>query len=264
MPKFAANLTMLFTEVAMLDRPALAQQAGFDGAEVLFPYDHSIDAWQGALGDFPLLLVNTPPGDWVAGDRGFAAVAGGQAQFQDSFQRAADYARALGAPHFSMPRVHVMAGVASGPQAEAVYLENLAWASAQAPDLMLVIEPLNPDDMPAYFLNDFDHAARMIDDLGAANVRLQFDLWHAAKIHGNAWGVWQRHADIVGHIQIAGFPARAEPGGGGFDMTALCDAVDGGGAAGGWIAAEYRPARATVHGLGWLAALKSRNQLIGA
>jgi hydroxypyruvate isomerase len=194
----------------------------------------------------------------VAGDRGFAAVAGAQAQFQDSFRRAVDYARALGAA-----RVHVMAGAASGPQAEAVYLENLAWASAQAPDLMLVIEPLNPDDMPAYFLNDFDHAARMIDDLGADNVRLQFDLWHAAKIHGNAWAVWQRHADIVGHIQIAGFPARAEPGGGGFDMTKLCDAVDGG-AAGGWIAAEYRPARATVHGLGWLAALKSRNQLIGA
>jgi hydroxypyruvate isomerase len=258
MPKFAANLTMLFTEVAMLDRPALAQQAGFDGAEVLFPYDYSIDAWRDALGDFPLLLVNTPPGDWVAGDRGFAAVAGAQAQFQDSFRRAADYARALGAA-----RVHVMAGAASGPQAEAVYLENLAWASAQAPDLMLVIEPLNPDDMPAYFLNDFDHAARMIDDLGADNVRLHFDLWHAAKIHGNAWAVWQRHADIVGHIQIAGFPARAEPGGGGFDMTKLCDAVDGG-AAGGWIAAEYRPARATVHGLGWLAALKSRNQLIGA
>jgi hydroxypyruvate isomerase len=258
MPKFAANLTMLFTEVAMLDRPALAQQAGFDGAEVLFPYDYSIDAWRGALGAFPLLLVNTPPGDWVAGDRGFAAVAGAEAQFQDSFRRAADYARALGAA-----RVHVMAGAASGPQAEAVYLENLAWASAQAPDLMLVIEPLNPDDMPAYFLNDFDHAARMIDDLGAANVRLHFDLWHAAKIHGNAWGVWQRHSDIVGHIQIAGFPARAEPGGGGFDMTKLCDAVDGG-SAGGWIAAEYRPARATVHGLGWLAALKSRNQLIGA
>jgi len=258
MPKFAANLTMLFTEVAMLDRPALAQQAGFDGAEVLFPYDYSIEAWRGALGDFPLLLVNTPPGDWVAGDRGFAAVAEAKAQFQDSFHRAADYARALGAP-----RVHVMAGVASGPQAEAVYLENLAWASAAAPDLMLVIEPLNPDDMPSYFLNDFDHGARMIDDLGAGNVRLQFDLWHGAKIHGNAWGVWQRHADMIGHIQIAGFPARAEPGGGGFDMTKLCDAVDGG-AAGGWIAAEYRPARATVHGLGWLTALKSRNQLIGA
>ena len=258
MPKFAANLTMLFTEVAMLDRPALARQAGFDGAEVLFPYDHSIDAWRGALGDFPLLLINTPPGDWVAGERGFAAVAGARTQFQDSFLRAVDYARAL-----SAPRVHVMAGVASGAEAEAVYLENLAWAAAKAPDLTLVIEPLNPDDMPAYFLNDFDHGARMIDDLGAANVQLQYDLWHAAKIHGNAWGVWQRHAAVIGHIQVAGFPARAEPGGGGFDMTQLCDAVDGG-AGGGWIAAEYRPARATVHGLGWLGALKSRSQLIGA
>ncbi len=264
MPNYAANLTMLFTEVAMLERPDLARQAGFDGAEVLFPYDHSIEAWQAALQDFPLLLINTPPGDWAAGDRGFAAVAGARSQFQDSFLRAAEYARALSAPHFPNPRVHVMAGVASGPQAEEVYLENLGWAAAQAPDLTLVIEPLNPDDMPAYFLNDFDHGARMIDDLGADNVKLQFDLWHAAKIHGNAWGVWKRHQHIIGHVQIAGFPARNEPGGGGFDLTGLCDQMHREGVGGGWMAAEYRPARATVHGLGWLGALKSRNRLIGA
>lgn len=259
MPRYAANLTMLFTEVALLERPDLARQAGFDGAEVLFPYDHPIVDWQRALGDFPLLLVNTPPGDWAAGDRGFAAVAGAKAQFQDSFQRAVDYARGLGAL-----RIHVMAGVAAGPQAEAVYLENLAWAAATAPDLTLVIEPLNPDDMPAYFLNDFDHAARMIDDLGADNVKLQFDIWHAARIHGNAWAVWQRYRDIIGHVQIAGFPNRAEPGGGGFDLTGLCDTMHREGLGGGWMAAEYRPARATVHGLGWLNALKSRNRLIGA
>ncbi len=258
MPRYAANLTMLFTEVSTLERPDLARQAGFDGAEVLFPYDHPIADWQAALDGFPLLMVNTPPGDWAAGDRGFAAVEGGKAQFQDSFLRAADYARALGAP-----RVHVMAGVASGPQAEAVYLDNLGWAAAEAPDLTLVIEPLNPDDMPAYFLNDFDHAARMIDDLGAPNLRLQFDLWHAAKIHGNAWAVWTRYRDIIGHVQIAGFPARNEPGGGGFDLTSLCDAMHREGLGGGWMAAEYRPSRATVHGLGWLNALKSRNQLIG-
>lgn len=258
MPKFAANLTMLFTEVASLERPSLARQAGFDGAEVLFPYDYPAEAWAQALGDLPLVLINTPPGDWAAGDRGYAAMEGAQAQFRDSFLRALDYARALGAK-----RLHVMAGAAAGAMSEAVYLDNLAWAAAKAPDLTLVLEPLNPVDMPNYFLNDFDHGARMIDDLGAENVKLQFDLWHAAKIHGNAAAVWQRHAGLIGHVQIAGFPARNEPGGGGFDLTQLCDAI-GQGQGGGWIAAEYRPARATVHGLGWLAALKSRNRLIGA
>jgi hydroxypyruvate isomerase len=258
MPRFAANLTMLFTEVPPLDRPALAVSAGFDGAEILFPYDHAPDVWRSALGDLPLVLINTPPGDWAAGERGFAAVAGAQVQFQDSFLRACEYAAALGAG-----RIHVMAGAAQGEQAEAVFLQNLSWAAQHAPNMTLVIEPLNVDDMPGYFLNDFDHAARMLADLDAPNVRLQFDLWHAAKIHGNAHSVWQRHHARIGHIQIAGFPARAEPGGGGFDLTALCDEVAAG-AAGGWIAAEYRPARATVHGLAWLTALKSRNRLIGA
>jgi 2-dehydrotetronate isomerase len=257
MPRFAANLTLLFTEVPPLDRPALADQAGFHGAEVLFPYDHPPQHWASALGALPLVLINTPPGDWAAGDRGFAAVPGQQARFRRAFAQACDYARALGAG-----RVHVMAGVAHGPEAKACYLDNLAWAAAEAPDLTLLIEPLNPDDMPGYFLNDYDLAARILDDLDAPGVKLQFDLWHAAKLHGDAAAVWARHAARIGHVQIAGFPNRNEPGRGGFDLTALCDWVDAG-AGGGWIAAEYRPARATVHGLGWLAALKSRPLLMG-
>lgn len=258
MPLFAANLTMLFTEVPVLDRPGLAAQAGFDGAEILFPYDHSPRDYEVALAGLPLALINTPPGDWLAGDRGFAAVPGEEARFRDSFLRGAEVASRLGAA-----RLHVMAGVAKGPQAEQVFCENLAWAAAQAPDQRLVIEPLNPDDMPGYFLNDFDQAARILDDLALPGVGLQFDLWHAARIHGNAQAVWARHAARVHHIQIAGFPGRNEPGGGGFDLTALCRDTDAAGYDG-WIAAEYRPARATVHGLGWLAALKARSRLIGA
>lgn len=255
MPRFAANLTMLFTEVPMQDRPSLAAQAGFDGAEILFPYDLTIPEWQAALNGLPLVLINTPPGDWAMGDRGFAAVAGAQAVFRSSFLRAADYAAALGAG-----RIHVMAGAARGGDAQQIYTENLAWAAAQTPDLALTIEPLNIDDMPGYFLNDFDQAGRILDDLGAANVGLQFDLWHAARIHGDANGVYARHKHHINHIQIAGFPARNEPGGGGFDLTALCAGVD----PQTWISAEYRPARATVHGLGWLAALKARSVPMGA
>jgi hydroxypyruvate isomerase len=248
---------MLFTEVQMLDRPGLAHQAGFDGIEVLFPYDWPTKDWEAALAGLPVALVNAPPGDWVAGDRGFAAVTDGVGRFQDSFLRAAEFASRVKAG-----RVHVMAGVAKGPQAEQTYVENLAWAVAQAPDLKIVIEPLNVDDMPGYFLNDFDQAGRILEDLALPNLGLQFDLWHAARIHGDAEAVWNRHQAKISHVQIAGFPARNEPGGGGFDLTRLCTRLDEAGYDG-WIGAEYRPSRATVHGLMWLNALKSRSQKIG-
>ena len=212
--------------------------------------------WERALAGMPVALINAPPGDWASGDRGFAARPGYETAFRDSFLRAADYATRLGAA-----RVHVMAGVAKGPQAEATYVENLAWAAAQAPDLGLCLEPLNPEDMPGYFLNDYDQAARILDDLAHPRIGLQFDLWHAARLHGDATAVWQAHRDRVAHVQIAGFPARNEPGGGGFSLPALCDAVDA--LPGVWIAAEYRPARGTAQGLGWLQALKSRGQPIG-
>ena len=257
MPRFAANLTMLFTEVAALDRPGLAAQAGFDGVEILFPYDHAAKDWIAALAGVPVALINTPPGNWLTGDRGHAAVPGDDTAFRDSFLRGADMASRLGAA-----RLHVMAGVARGPLAEQTFVENLTWAAAQAPEQQLCIEPLNTDDMPGYFLNDFDQAGRILDDLGLAKLGLQFDLWHAARIHGDADSVWQRHKARVNHIQIAGFPTRAEPGGGGFDLTALCTELDVAGYDG-WVAAEYRPARATVHGLAWLGALKARSRLIG-
>ncbi|PJF09250.1 hydroxypyruvate isomerase family protein [Pseudorhodobacter sp. MZDSW-24AT] len=258
MPRFAANLTMLFTEVPSLHRPELAAQAGFDGAEILFPYDHAEAEWEKALAGLPLALINTPPGHWAAGDRGFAAVPGEEERFRSGFLRAAGLATRLGAE-----RVHVMAGVAKGPLAEQVYRENLAWAAQQAPGLRLTVEPINPDDMPGYFLNDFDQAARILEDLNLPQIGMQFDVWHAARIHGNANAVWAAHRARVSHVQIAGFPSRNEPGGGGFDLPALCAELD---AVGGdvWISAEYRPARATVHGLMWLQALKARHRPIGA
>lgn len=257
MPRFAANLTLLFTEVHALQRAELAAQAGFDGVEILFPYDHPAAEWEKALAGMPVALINTPPGNWAEGDRGFAAVPGLEERFREGFLRAAEMAARLKAE-----RIHVMAGVAKGPEAEQTFRENLAWACARAPGQKLTVEPINPDDMPGYFLNDFDQAARIIEDVALPQVGLQFDLWHAARIHGNANVVWAAHRDRVAHVQIAGFPGRNEPGGGGFDLTALCreiDAMD----RGIWIAAEYRPARATVHGLGWLAALKGRPRPIG-
>lgn len=248
---------MLFTEVPSLHRPELAAQAGFDGAEILFPYDHAEAEWEKALAGLPLALINTPPGNWSAGDRGFAAVPGEEDRFRSGFLRAASLAARLG-----VERVHVMAGVAKGPQAEQVYRENLAWAVQQAPGLLLTVEPINPDDMPGYFLNDFDQAARILEDLNLAQIGLQFDVWHAARIHGNASAVWAAHRQRVSHVQIAGFPSRNEPGGGGFDLPALCAELDATGSRV-WVSGEYRPARATVHGLMWLQALKARHRPIG-
>lgn len=257
MPRFAANITFLFNEVPMLERPGWARRAGFDGVEVLFPYDWPAARWRDALDGLPLVLINTPPGDWGAGERGMAAVPGAEARFRDGFLRAADHADALGVAH-----VHVMAGVSGGAEAEATYVENLAWAAAQAPGLRLTLEPLNPFDMPGYFLNDYDQAARILADLDHPRIGLQFDLWHAARLHGDARAVWNRHRDRVLHVQIAGFPARHEPGGGGFSLPDLCADVEG--MNGVWISGEYLPAGATTQGLFWLRALRSRDVLIGA
>lgn len=257
MPRFAANLTYLFTEVPMLDRPDWARRTGFDGVEVLFPYDHPVSEWEKALDGFPLALINTPPGNWLSGDRGFAARPDEEQLFRDGFLRAADYATRL-----SVPTIHVMAGVARGPQAEATYVANLAWASEQAPDLRLSIEPLNHDDMPGYFLNDFDQAGRILDDLDNPRIGLQFDLWHAARLHGDATQVWKRHCARVNHVQISGFPGRHEPGGGGFSLPDLSDQVADLDRV--WIAGEYRPSKGTSQGLFWLNALKSRGVAIGA
>lgn len=257
MPRFAANLTLLFTEVPALHRAELAAQAGFDGVEILFPYDHPVAEWERSVAGMPVALINTYPGNWAAGDRGFAAVPGEEDRFREGFLRAAEVAARLQAQN-----IHIMAGVARGPEAEQTFRENLAWACAQNPAQGLTVEPINPFDMPGYFLNDFDQAARIVQDVGLKQIGLQFDIWHAARIHGNASRVWDQHQDQVTHVQIAGFPGRNEPGGGGFDLTQMCREIDGF-ARNIWVAAEYRPARATVHGLMWLQALKSRPQPIG-
>lgn len=243
--RVAANLTLLFTEHPMLDRPARAAEAGFDGVEVLFPYDLPLAEWRMAL-SLPLALINTPPGDWAAGERGFAAVPGAEARFRAGFLTALDHATALSAEH-----IHVMTGNAQGARAEATLLENLAWAAAQAPGQSLLLEPLNPVDMPGYFLNGYDQAARIMDILALPNLGLQVDLWHAARLEGDAAAVWARHGARARHLQIAGWPQRQEPGAAQIALLRGIEGYDG------WIAAEYRPAAATAAGLGWLGALRA-------
>jgi hydroxypyruvate isomerase len=241
--RIAANIDWLFTGAPMLDRLALARAAGFDGVEVLFPYDHAPAAWEAALAGCPVALINTPAGDWAAGERGFAAVPGADAQFRDGFARALEHGAAMGAE-----RLHVLAGVAAGPAAGAAFRRNLTWAAGFGHPL--TIEPLNPVDMPGYFLNGFAEAAAVLDDLAILHLGLQFDTWHAARLGGVA-PLWATHGARAVHVQIAGEPDRTEPDAG----TLAFAAGIGRGGYGGWIAGEYRPAAAGPPG--WPAALRS-------
>ncbi len=248
MLKFAANLTMLFTERPLLQRFEAAAQAGFTGVEVLFPYDLAAKELVQATraNGLQFVLLNAPPPSWTGGARGFAADPSLVDRFRADFDRALRFGRALGTEH-----IHIMSGVAEGAAARETLIGNLAWATARAPQTSLTIEPLNGTDMPGYFLNDFDLAAGIIAAVGAPNLGLQFDSYHAHRITGDVAGCWQRHRALVRHVQIGGAPTRCEPDKGENDHAAflkqlLADNYTG------WVSAEYKPAGTTEAGLGWL------------
>jgi 2-dehydrotetronate isomerase len=183
MPKFCANLTWLFTELPFLERFEAAKEAGFDGVEVLFPYDVNAQDIVNARArhDLQMVLINCPPPNYTGGAQGFAAVPGVEERFQKDFMRALRYAQTLGAKH-----LHIMSGVAEGALAKETFIRNLRWAAAQAPKQSLTIEPINNETMPGYFLNDFDLGREIVMMIGAPNLRLQFDAFHAAKITGTS------------------------------------------------------------------------------
>ncbi|MBV0891647.1 TIM barrel protein [Paracoccus sp. Z118] len=249
MPRFAANLTFLFTELPMLQRFAAARRAGFRGVEVLFPYDLSTrDLTKAAQTEgLEFVLINAPPPNWAGGPRGFAALPGGEERFRRDFERALRHAQELRALH-----IHVMAGAAEGATARQTFTENLRWACERAPHASLTIEPLNSLDMPGYFLRDFDQAAEIIDAVGCPNLGLQFDAYHAQIITGDVAATWAAHAARTRHVQIASVPGRHEPGPGPVDFPGFFRAVDASGYAG-WISAEYNPRITTEAGIGWLA-----------
>lgn len=248
MAKFAANLTMLFTELPMIDRFAAAKRAGFTGFEILFPYDLAATALRKAAQKDKLefVLMNCPPPNWAGGPRGFAALPDGEDRFRKDFVRALRFAQELRARH-----IHILSGKAEGARARDTFIANLKWAAARAPHASLTIEPLNPLDMPGYFLNDFDLAASVLDAVAAPNLGLQFDAYHAHHLTGDVIATWERHAHRVRHIQIAGAPGRHEPKDGDIDYTAFFEAVDRSGYVG-WVSAEYHPKTTTEAGLRWL------------
>ncbi len=249
MVTFAANLTLLFPDLPFLDRFEAASEAGFDAVEVLFPYDDpvpDIRARMTATG-LPMALMNCPPPNYTGGPRGMAAVPGAEDRFRHDFNRVLRYAAEL-RPRF----IHVMAGVAEGTAARDTFVANLAWAAQRAPDQRLTIEPLNLRDNPGYFLADYDLAAEVLDAVGAPNLGLQFDAFHAQMLTGDAVAVWRAHGRRAVHVQVSDTPDRAEPWAGGVDFDTLFAAMRDDGFAG-VISAEYLPKGDTRAGLGWLA-----------
>lgn len=248
MPRFAANLTLLFDELPYLDRFDAAAAAGFKAVEILFPYEFAAKETSRALiaNGLELVLINAPPPNYTGGEGGFAAVPGGQQRFQHDIRRVLRYADVL-RPNF----IHVMAGVANGLDAKATFIENLQWAADNAPAQRFTIEPLNPVDQPGYFLNDYDLAIDILEVVNRPNVGLQYDTYHAQMITGDAMAVWRAMGDKAVHVQIGSAPGRNEPGVGDMDFPALFAAIDAAGY-NGWVSAEYHSSGVTEDCLGWM------------
>ncbi|KAF1022488.1 MAG: 2-oxo-tetronate isomerase [Paracidovorax wautersii] len=261
MPRFAANLSMLYNDVDFLDRFAAAARDGFQAVEYLFPYAYTPEQLAAHLRQHGLqqVLFNAPPGDWDAGERGIASLPGREAEFRDGIARAIVYAQAL-----QCPRIHVMAGlVPAGADAQAVratYIANVRYAAEQAAPhgIRILLEPINGRDMPGFFLSRQDQAHALVAEIGAPNVQVQMDLYHCQIVEGDLAMKIRQYLPTgrVGHLQIAGVPERHEPDVGEVNYTYLFKLLDSLGYDG-WIGCEYKPARgaaphATSDGLGWL------------
>jgi hydroxypyruvate isomerase len=242
---------MMFNEWPFLDRFAAAADAGFDAVEFLFPYDFAPEAIAERLQRHKLTqaLFNAPPGDWERGERGFAARPERRAEFEASIDKALVYVAATG-----VKRLHVMAGIAPAqdPAALAAYERALLFASdrVQQSGIDILIEPINPRDVPGYFLNNFDVAANLVRRLARPNLKLQFDIYHRQIIHGDVIRGLEAMMPIIGHIQVASVPERHEPCSGELDDARVFGALDRLGYDG-FIGCEYRPAGNTLDGLGW-------------
>lgn len=254
MPRLAANLSTMFTEVPFLARFERAAQAGFSAVEFQFPYDHDADAIAAEVRRTGLFvaLFNLPPGDLAAGERGFASIPDARERFRESLAAGLHYARTIGCR-----QLHCMSGVLSGPasmaEREATFVANLREAAEVfAPHVVrLLIEPLNPFDTPNYFLTSVDQAAAIVREVGSEAVGIQYDLYHQSRTGGELLATFDRHRELIGHIQIAGNPGRHEPDSGEIDYRFVLRALDERGY-GGHVGCEYTPAGGTEAGLGWM------------
>lgn len=254
MPKFAANLTMLFNEVGFLDRFAAAAKAGFKGVEYLFPYDFDKDELAERLRqhDLQQVLHNLPAGDWAAGERGIACLPDRVGEFQEGVGRAIEYAQALGCS-----QLNCLAGLAP-PEADAdalreTLVSNLRFAADAlgSAGIRLLIEPINTRDIPGFYLTGTRQALEIIDATESDNIGLQYDIYHMQIMEGDLASTIERHLGRIGHMQLADTPGRHEPGTGEINYPFLFGFIDRLGYRG-WIGCEYKPAAGTLDGLAWL------------
>lgn len=253
MPRFAANLSMMFTEWTFLDRFGAASDAGFEAVEYLFPYDFDPDEIAKRLQVHGLTqaLFNMPPGDWAKGERGMAAIPGREIEFRDGVAKALVYASATG-----VKRLHLMSGMFEPDRPDAVktYRENIAYAARECGvhGIDVLLEPINGRNMLGYFMNDFNKATALISELALPNVKLQFDIYHRQIIHGDVTMALRTLMPIIGHIQIASVPSRHEPMTEELNDVFLFSELDRLSYSG-FIGCEYNPRLGTLEGLDWFA-----------
>jgi hydroxypyruvate isomerase len=259
MPKFAANLTMLFTEVPFLDRFALAAKAGFTAVEYLFPYDFDANALKAALevNGLSQVLHNLPAGDWAGGERGIAVLPDRIDEFRRGVALAIDYATALGCT-----QINCLSGIApvgvSDDVLRATFVANLRLAASELGKhgIRLLIEPINRFDIPGFYLNTVEQAASIIKEVGNDNLFIQYDLYHQQRTEGELIGTFKTYQGKIAHVQLADNPGRNEPGTGEINYPFVFEALDAAGY-GGFIGCEYKPRTTTSDGLGWLASATS-------
>ncbi|HEY4069239.1 MAG TPA: hydroxypyruvate isomerase [Burkholderiaceae bacterium] len=254
MPRFAANLTMLFNELPFLDRFEAAAKAGFKAVEFLFPYPYAIKDLQSRLtaNGLTLVLHNLPAGHWDGGERGIACLPDRVAEFRDSVARAIEYGSALGVPQINCLAGKTPSGVTDATTRD-TFVGNLRFAAAELKKagIRLLIEPINIYDIPGFYLNYTTQALALIDEVGSDNLFVQYDIYHAQRMEGELIATMQKHLARIGHIQLADNPGRNEPGTGEIHYGNVFKALDRMGYTG-WIGCEYKPATTTEAGLGWL------------
>jgi len=262
MPRFAANLSMMFNEVPFLDRFGAAAECGFKAVEFLFPYEHSPEAIADQLRkhNLQIVLFNMPPGNWAAGERGVACIPGREAEFRAGIETALPYAKAL-----CIPRLHAMAGIAP-PDADraecrATLVANLKYAAGRLAEheITVLLEAINFRDIPGFFVNTQAESYAICTAAGEPNLKMQMDLYHMQIMEGDIATKLRQYAPHCGHIQIAGAPGRNEPDTGEVRYEYLFRVLDEIGYPG-WVGCEYRPAGKTIDGLGWLRSAERSTQ----
>ena len=261
MPRFAANLTMLFNEVPFLDRFERAARAGFQSVEFLFPYAYSVAELKARLESFQLKLVlhNLPAGNWDAGERGIACLPDRVDEFREGVARAIEYGTALGVPQLNCLAGKVPLG-ATDDLLRKTFVANLRYAAAELKKarLKLLIEPINTFDIPGFYLSRSTQALALIDEVGSDNLFLQYDIYHAQRMEGELASTLSKHIARIAHVQVADNPGRNEPGTGEINYGFLFAHLDRIGYQGS-VGCEYKPATTTEAGLKWLEA--ARRQL---